>query len=317
MLVSILVPCYNHEKYVVDCLKSIVNQTYQNIELIIIDDCSSDNSFALIKDYEYELKNRFETVIIERNEFNLGVCKTLNKMVKKSNGDYLKIIASDDMLPKNSITDLFDFAQSSDADIIFGNVLSMSENTKYPYNDDNLLQKAYTIRPKDGFDLTDDLIKENYISAPGVLFPKTTFTKFGLFDENYFLEDLEYWLRVSKYGKFNYCDNIVALYRTSNYSLSRFNNSIDGHRKQEQFFFEKYKIIQKYGNIKNKEQQIFFLNSELNAAIGTLNSSLIYKIMDILLNNDMQVYKSNKFKLFLYKAHIYRILKYMKTRWIK
>ena len=58
-MISILVPCYNHEKYVEDCLKSLINQDYSNIEIIIYDDCSSDNSFNMIMKWENNLKKRF------------------------------------------------------------------------------------------------------------------------------------------------------------------------------------------------------------------------------------------------------------------
>ena len=67
-LVSILVPCYNHERFVADCLRSLCEQTYQNIELILTDDCSKDNSFEIIKTFEEELKNFQPSLEVEEAE---------------------------------------------------------------------------------------------------------------------------------------------------------------------------------------------------------------------------------------------------------
>ena len=110
-LVSIICPCYNHEEFVVDLLDSLLEQTYNNIELFITDDHSADNSFEIIKNYEGRLKERFANVVIELNENNLGVVKTTNNMIKKSKGDYVKIIASDDFLDKNYIRKCVDFLE--------------------------------------------------------------------------------------------------------------------------------------------------------------------------------------------------------------
>ena len=78
-LVSIVALCYNHESYLKETLDSILNQTYKNIQLIIIDDCSKDNSISLIKNWIH--KNKVECVFIAHKE-NRGVCKSLMNLYK-------------------------------------------------------------------------------------------------------------------------------------------------------------------------------------------------------------------------------------------
>ena len=95
-LVSVIIPCYNHQNYVEKSLKSVFDQTYKNIEIIVIDDGSKDNSVNILK--ELQKNNHF---ILECQE-NMGVCKTLNKAISMSKGKYIAILASDDYwdLPK-------------------------------------------------------------------------------------------------------------------------------------------------------------------------------------------------------------------------
>ena len=96
-LVSIIACCYNHEKYVEETLGSIKSQTHGNIELIIIDDFSTDQSVKKISNWIE--KNKYSCTFIKNTE-NLGVVKTLNKALKKCNGKYFSIIACDDIFLK-------------------------------------------------------------------------------------------------------------------------------------------------------------------------------------------------------------------------
>ena len=101
-LVSVCVPAYNHEKYIAECIQSIIEQDYKNIELIIINDGSKDKTDEVIKSYEQKCQERF--VRFEyRNRGNRGLSETLNEMVDWSHGKYFSAIASDDILLFNKI----------------------------------------------------------------------------------------------------------------------------------------------------------------------------------------------------------------------
>lgn len=95
-LVSVIIPAYNHEQYVQETIKSVINQTYKNIELIIINDGSKDNTYNKIAEMREFCQKRFAGFIFQTQE-NSGICKTLNKAVSLCKGKYIAVIASDDI----------------------------------------------------------------------------------------------------------------------------------------------------------------------------------------------------------------------------
>lgn len=124
--VSIIVPVYNTAPYLSSCLNSVKNQSYKNIEIIVINDGSTDNSTELIKKY-VELDNRF--VLYEQSNQGLGY--TRNRGLSLSNGKYIFFLDSDDILPKNAILDLVQAIESSKADYVAGKVLRFNKKRKY------------------------------------------------------------------------------------------------------------------------------------------------------------------------------------------
>lgn len=101
-LVSICVLTYMHERYIEDCLRSLIAQTYRNIELLILDDASTDRTYNIIESYLEHLNNRFPQVRIKKNKRNSGnISVNLNYMLKQARGEYIKTFSGDDvMTPK-------------------------------------------------------------------------------------------------------------------------------------------------------------------------------------------------------------------------
>lgn len=91
--ISIVIPCYNVEKYVEKCIKSIMNQTYSDLEVIVIDDKSTDGTYDVLLKLKKEYNDRF---ILLQNEKNGGLAYTRNFGVKKATGKYIGFIDSDD-----------------------------------------------------------------------------------------------------------------------------------------------------------------------------------------------------------------------------
>jgi len=111
---SIIIPCYNAEKTISRCLESILGQKLNNIEIIAINDCSTDKSFKILKKFKDKIK-------IINNKKNLGVGLSRNKGIKKSNGDYLIFLDSDDMLVKNTLTKIIcDLKKNNKTDFLIG-----------------------------------------------------------------------------------------------------------------------------------------------------------------------------------------------------
>ena len=111
---SVIVPVYNVELYLRECLDSIINQTLKDIEIICIDDCSSDNSYGILEEYSKK-DNR---IIIFRNQENMSAGPSRNIGIRVSQGEYITFVDSDDFLDKNYYELLYNTAKEYDSDIV-------------------------------------------------------------------------------------------------------------------------------------------------------------------------------------------------------
>lgn len=308
-LVSLILPCYNHEKYISDCLNSLCAQTYQNIEILITDDCSRDDSFSVLQSWQQQLEQRFCRVSIRKNEENQGVVKTLNSMLADCKGDYIKVLATDDMLLPDAIEKMVSFAEQEDCDIAFTNAYHFDESLHYPITTPSCLEKHYPTPPEWGTNLTGTLLARNFICAPAVIMPRRTIEKFGLYDPAYIMEDFEYWLRVSISGKFRYLDECTVLYRMNHNSLSHFSLDAAHIRRHRTFFTQTLAIFSKYEQHATPEQKATFFNRELGTTIGLGDKALCKEILANMKKRAIPVSLWNRFRVLLVQANVYLWLK--------
>lgn len=114
--VSVVIPMYNAEKYIGECLDSILNQTFQDFEVIVVDDCSTDNSRAVVESYVEKFGGRLK---LERTlENSGGGAFPRNKGVKLSRGEYLLIVDNDDAITLTALEELYTIAKNFDADVV-------------------------------------------------------------------------------------------------------------------------------------------------------------------------------------------------------
>src|SRR4030067_709807 len=117
-LVSVLMPCYNHEAYVINALESVASSDYKLIEFIFIDDASKDNSFNLATKWFENNKDRFVRIVCIQHEKNRGVCATSNELYALSHGEFINFLASDDTLMPEGISRQVDFAIKNNVDFV-------------------------------------------------------------------------------------------------------------------------------------------------------------------------------------------------------
>jgi len=206
-LVSIIVPCYNHQKYVKETIESIVNQTYKNIELIVIDDGSKDNSVQVIQ----ELANEYHFTFIYRS--NKGLSATLNEGINLANGKYFCVCASDDKYLFDKIAKQVKFMENNlNYEMCYGKVIQFNDNDS---------KKIEIINAPSGF-IFDDLINHNFIPAVTAMVKADLFHHVGSFDEKLSIEDWDMWLRIASKYQIGYMDEYLAYYRQheSNNSLN-------------------------------------------------------------------------------------------------
>lgn len=232
-LISVIIPAYNHEKYVQGTIQSIINQTYQNIELIIIDDGSKDYTWQKIQEMKQVCENRFSRVVFKTQE-NQGTCKTFNKLITLSQGEYLYLIASDDIAKADAIEKEYNFlSKNHDYALCVGDDEFIDSESKVCYWDNELnieydkkkaryisfgdfLQKNYIFSfLSNKFGRYDMLTIGNHIPN-GYLVRKSIFEKIGQFTPDAPLEDYWLMLQISKYAKMKYLNEILFSYRWHN-----------------------------------------------------------------------------------------------------
>ncbi len=312
-LISIIIPCYNHEKYMDDCFKSIMAQTYGNLEVIISDDASQDNSFQKIKEWEPVLGRRFSRVIVKRNPVNLGITKNLNSMLELCSGEYIKPLASDDMLYADAAASYMAYAEKTGADIIFSNAAYIGSSFRYADMGKRSLRYFYKKAPVSGRNLTGKLCAGNYIAAAGMFISKKTYEKYGLYNESLSFEDWEFLLRVSVKGNLAYLDRPEAFYRMNEHSFSHFGTGQEEKKRHRRYYAQKKKIVQMYSSYANQEQLAEFFNAELAAAACMDDGVLAGRILGRMRDGELPVSWQNYCRLLLAGLHVYQPLRNAKA----
>lgn len=206
-LVSVIVPCYNHEIYIEQCILSIVNQTYTNIQLIVIDDGSKDNSFDIISG----LENKYN--FFAEKQQNRGLSKTINRALKQYvEGKYVIIIASDDYMASDRIEKQVKyFEENQQLGFVFG---------KAHIIDDKGLDLGVIPRVKVPECSFNTLLLNCYVPALTAMINSKVFETVGFYDEDSYIEDWDMWLRISDKFPFEFVDEYVAYYRLHGTNIS-------------------------------------------------------------------------------------------------
>ena len=193
-LVSIIIPAYNAEEYLEECLDSVVSQTYSDLEVIVVNDGSQDSSEAIIKRYAAS----FAAIQYHSHE-NRGLGFTRNKGIGLSKGKYLFFLDADDTIPENAINLLVKAAEKSEADYAVGKVVRFNEERKYVpvrHVDFKLYTEKKMTSLKENPELLQDSIACNKLWLKSFLTGNQLFFKEG---KNY--EDLSFTMKAAVLAK--------------------------------------------------------------------------------------------------------------------
>ena len=212
-LVTCVISSYNHDKYIFKCIKSIINQDYHNIELIIIDDGSNDKSTIEINKLLQECKKRF--VRFEYiSQSNKGLTYNLNFALNWSKGEYFCSIGSDDYMLTNKTSVLVEeMLKAKNIGGVFGGCEVISEN-------DNLIKK---ISPKNTKYDFYKIISRNYIIInPSQLLKTSILKKINGYPENLYIDDWYMWLLITNAGyELKVISDILVKYRQHHKNMSK------------------------------------------------------------------------------------------------
>jgi len=194
MKVSIITVCLNSEKYIEDTIKSVLKQTYDDIEYIIVDGMSTDNTLNIIEKYRSLFKGRL-TVISEKDT---GIYNAMNKGIEKANGEIIGIINSDDWYEVDAVANIMEIYNKNKESVIYGAMVNRKEN---------IITKIEIGSYKE--------LPNCMISHPTVFVPQNLYLKFGLFDEQFRIAaDYDFMLKLfSNKVNFKFVNKVIANFR--------------------------------------------------------------------------------------------------------
>lgn len=213
-LVTYVVPTYNHSRFIIEAIESIIAQTYENIELIVINDGSTDDTVETISNITKKCSERFVRFnFISRH--NKGLVPSLNEGLKWSNGEFFSMLASDDKLLPNKTKIMVDLILNSGPEVVAG-----FAGMKIIDADSNYVGTHNTRAGTYGFD--DLIMKKAPYSAPTQIIRISELRLIGGYDENLLFEDWAILLALTKNGKkIHVIDEVVSLYRRHSSNISK------------------------------------------------------------------------------------------------
>lgn len=211
MLVSVIIPVFNGSDFVEETVRSVASQTYSDIEIILIDDCSTDSSITVLR----LLEERYLNVKVITNRKNMGLPKTCNLGFSMSSGSKVIILGQDDILEPRHV-EVLQKKFEDDTSFCFVNSRYIDEKGvvgDFVYSSKTLLKKSKSVHHW--------LIKSNFIPSTGLMIDAATFKDVGGYTEDYghWMEWLM-WVRLASKGNVVFCDEILANYRRHSNNLS-------------------------------------------------------------------------------------------------
>lgn len=300
MKISVIIPVYNVEKYLRQCLDSVINQTYKDLQIICVDDASTDKSLEILQEYAKK-DNR---IIIVQNEVNLKLGPARNHGMKYATGEYIHFLDSDDWLELDAYEKLVNHLEKAgDVDVLqflWRNVCMVTGNTEpYKYNINEITEKVINI------DNTPDLAV-NWRRAAWCKLHRRKFLIDNNIEYNNYpcLEDIEQSIHVLVKAKSVYLvSDIVLNYRTNNSQslMGKYHKYID-------YAVKSYENNIKYCRNLNREARVKILDIELYTLFHLLYGSFIANVLefdrlkDIVKNMDYEIFKDDfvNYKWFIY-----------------
>lgn len=207
--ISVIIPTLNRAILLRRTIVSVLKQTYQNLEIVVVDDCSTDNTGDLVK----EFKDRKINYI--RHDYTRGGSATRNTGIRIAKGDYIAFLDSDDEWFPEKLEKQVNVLINSPAEI--GLVYTRFIRA---YNNKKVYNAFYWLNQKEG-DVHNTLLDGNYITTSTTLIKKECFSKAGMFDESLpRLQDWECWLRLSKFYHFKCVHEPLVISHQTSDSIS-------------------------------------------------------------------------------------------------
>ena len=271
-VVTVLMPVYNCELYIKEAINSILNQTFTDYELIIIDDCSTDSTAEIIKDYSDS------RIIFFEKDTNSGYTNSLNYGLSVAKGEYIARMDGDDISLPTRLEKQFHFLNSNPDIILCGTSYSIIQ------------QRGVFYMPQTYEEIKINLLLANCLVHPSVMFRKDVFLQHNLLYDLQMepAEDYDLWVKLAAIGKLHNLQECLLLYRVHNAQVS----AIRSKKQKEAANQVRLKALQPLNTVLSSAEKVVYLK----AVESTEN--LKYDEFTILLDLKIKLIASNKIEYF-------------------
>lgn len=198
-LVSVIMPIYNASRFLREAIDSVLNQTYKDLELLLVDDCSTDDSFLIVK--EYEIKDT--RVRVFQNEKNKGVAETRNLGISHAIGKYIALLDSDDVWLENKIERQVCLLEEKKAHIAYCSYDFIDENSRR-------ILSPFIVPEKTNY----NMMCINCVISSSTILTRSEVLEGHYFDASHYLEDYVLWMELLAAGAIAVGDKrVLAHYR--------------------------------------------------------------------------------------------------------
>ncbi len=242
MKVSVVIPTYNCAQYITEAVESVLNQTYKDFEIIVVDDGSRDNTKEVIKRYLNKIKYIYQQ--------NSGPSAARNRGIKEAKGEYIAFLDADDIWLPQKLELQIKFMEK-EVGLIFSDMILFNEKgiIKNSFLKEKLFFNKLSIKPLSSTEkviydnVFNALLQENFIPTNTVIVKKECFNKVGFFDETLFsVEDRDMWLRIGLFYDIGFINFPLVLKRFHETNISA---------NQELALKSRLKVMKKFLNYSN------------------------------------------------------------------
>lgn len=261
-MVSVIIPLYNAEKYIAETIESVLQQTYQNFEVIVIDDCGTDHSVEIVKRY------KDERIKIFHNERNMGIAYSRNRGLKESSGEYIALLDNDDVAINTRLEKQVAFLQEHpEIDVVSGNAQWIDENGKVVRDTIDVIEDPLYIKMI--------LMFRNIYNNSEMTFRKSLVETYHIeySDGCLGMEDFWFWVQCSNVAKFGCIPDLVLKKRVmASNETARMKQKHAEERRQKYWEIQK-QALKMNGFSLNQDDEQMLLRMFSESGCDTCSSS--------------------------------------------
>ena len=258
--VSVIMPNYNYGRYISESIQAVLSQTHGDVELIVIDDCSKDNSVEILREWE----KKDPRVIVLANQANRGAAASQNLALEKVSGDFMALCDADDVwYPQKLETQLAIMARNPKVGLVHSQATIVDSQGKSTGQEFTKTYSAAT--PRKSGNVFDQIIRTNYLCSSSTLLRRECLDYAGEFHTQLrYLYDWTYWVRVARKYEFAFVAEPLLSYR-----IHGARTALDGPGYNTARITAAELILQAFPDLQSKYQaQLFYLLGTNQLALG-------------------------------------------------